>query len=187
MRGPKITLSRSHPDVVRRLFENEVPEIANGTVEIKSVAREAGSRAKVAVHASAEGVDPVGACVGQKGVRVQTIMAELGGEKLDIIEWSEDPVKMIANSLSPAKILSVQLDEEHKEAVVEVLEDQLSLAIGRSGQNVRLAARLTGWKIDISGKSLAQVGDDNQPGESAEDLDENSDVQDVQTSASEEE
>src|SRR6476469_814935 len=126
-RGPKITLSRSHPDIVRKLFEMEVPEIFNGAVEIKSVAREAGSRSKIAVASMQEGIDPIGACVGQKGTRVQTVMAELGGEKIDIIEWSEDPVKFIANALSPAKILNVQVNEEAKEAKVGVLEDQLSL------------------------------------------------------------
>lgn len=153
-KGPKITLSRSHPDMVRKLFELEVPEIYNGSVEIKSVAREAGSRSKIAVIANQEGIDPIGSCVGQKGSRVQTVMAELGGEKIDIIEYSEDPVKFIANSLSPAKILNVQLNVEDKEAKVGVLEDQLSLAIGKSGQNVRLAARLTGWKIDINGEKI---------------------------------
>jgi len=159
-KGPKITLSRSHPDMVRKLFEVEVPEIYNGSVEIKSVAREAGSRSKIAVIANEDGIDPIGACVGQRGSRVQTVMAELGSEKIDIIEWSDDPVKFIANSLSPAKILNVQLDEEAKEAKVGVLEDQLSLAIGKAGQNVRLAARLTGWKIDISGESMG--GEDHQ-------------------------
>lgn len=153
-RGPKITLSRSHPDIVRKLFELEVPEIYNGIVEIKAVAREAGSRSKIAVFSTQDGVDPIGACVGQKGTRVQTVMAELGGEKIDIIEWNEDSVKFIANSLSPAKILNVQLNEEEKAANVGVLEDQLSLAIGKAGQNVRLAARLTGWKIDINGEKI---------------------------------
>ena len=153
-RGPKITLSRSHPDMVRKLFELEVPEIFNGSVEIKSVAREAGSRSKIAVIANQDGIDPIGSCVGQRGSRVQTVMAELGGEKIDIIEYSDDPVKFIANSLSPAKIINVQLDEENKEAKVGVLEDQLSLAIGKAGQNVRLAARLTGWKIDINGEKI---------------------------------
>lgn len=153
-RGPKITLSRSHPDMVRKLFELEVPEIFNGTVEIKAVAREAGSRSKIAVFSNQDGVDPIGSCVGQKGSRVQTVMAELSGEKIDIIEWSEDPVKFIANSLSPAKILNVQLNEDAKEAKVGVMEDQLSLAIGKAGQNVRLAARLTGWKIDINGEKI---------------------------------
>lgn len=153
-KGPKITLSRSHPDMVRKLFELEVPEIFNGSVEIKAVAREAGSRSKIAVFSNQDGIDPIGSCVGQKGSRVQTVMAELGGEKIDIIEWSEDPVKFIANGLSPAKILNVQLDEDAKEAKVGVLEDQLSLAIGKAGQNVRLAARLTGWKIDINGEKI---------------------------------
>ncbi len=153
-KGPKITLSRSHPDIVRKLFELEVPEIFNGTVEIKAVAREAGSRSKIAVTSTQEGIDPIGACVGQKGTRVQTVMAELGGEKIDIIEWSDDHVKFIANALSPAKILNVQLDMEEKEAKVGVLEDQLSLAIGKAGQNVRLAARLTGWKIDINPENI---------------------------------
>ncbi|HYE22486.1 MAG TPA: transcription termination factor NusA [Verrucomicrobiae bacterium] len=148
-KGPKITLSRSHPDVVRRLFELEVPEIFNGIVEVKAIAREAGSRTKIAVWSSQEGVDPIGACVGQRGTRVQVVMNELNGEKIDIISWSEDPVKFIANALSPAKILNVTLNEDSKEAKVGVLEDQLSLAIGKAGQNVRLAARLTGWKIDI--------------------------------------
>lgn len=153
-KGPKITVSRSHPDIVRKLFEVEVPEIFNGTVEIKSVAREAGSRSKIAVFAAQDGIDPIGACVGQKGTRVQTVMAELGGEKIDIIEYSDDPVKYIANALSPAKILNVKTDLENKEAVVGVMEDQLSLAIGKAGQNVRLAARLTGWKIDINGEKI---------------------------------
>src|SRR3989344_3643556 len=153
-KGPKITLSRSHPDMVRRLFEIEVPEVSSGVIEIKAIAREAGSRSKIAVTSLQEGVDPIGACVGQRGTRVQTVMGELGGEKIDIIEWDEDHVKFIANSLSPAKILSVELKEETKEAKVEVMEDQLSLAIGKAGQNVRLAARLTGWKIDIAGQDL---------------------------------
>ncbi len=156
-KGPKITLSRSHPDMVRKLFELEVPEIFNGTVEIKAVAREAGSRSKIAVTSTQEGIDPIGACVGQKGTRVQTVMSELGGEKIDIIEWSEDPVKFIANSLSPAKIVNVQLNMEEQTAKVGVMEDQLSLAIGKSGQNVRLGARLTGWKIDIASEGGAVV------------------------------
>jgi len=158
-KGPKITLSRSHPDMVRKLFELEVPEIYNGTVEIKAIAREAGSRTKIAVFSNQEGIDPIGACVGQRGTRVQTVMGELGGEKIDIIEWDEDSVKLIANSLSPAKILNVQLDTEEKSAKVGVLEDQLSLAIGKAGQNVRLAARLTGWKIDINGEKVSPEGE----------------------------
>lgn len=155
-KGPKITLSRSHPDVVRRLFEIEVPEIYNGVIEIKAIAREAGSRSKVAVTSLQEGVDPIGACVGQRGTRVQTVMGELGGEKIDIIAWDEDPVKFIANALSPAKIINVELNEEAKEARVGAMEDQLSLAIGKAGQNVRLAARLTGWKIDIAGEKIGE-------------------------------
>jgi len=150
-KGPKITLSRSHPDMVRRLFEIEVPEVHSGVVEIKSVAREAGSRAKVAVWSNQEGIDPIGSCVGQRGTRVQTVMSELGGEKIDIIAWSEDPVKFIANALSPAKIISVELDEENKVARVTAPEDQLSLAIGKEGQNVRLAAKLTGYRIEVEG------------------------------------
>ncbi len=163
-KGPKITLSRSHPDMVRKLFELEVPEIYNGSVEIKAVAREAGSRSKVAVMSSQDGVDPIGSCVGQRGSRVQTVMAELSGEKIDIIEYSDDPVKFIAHALSPAKILNVMLDEASKEAKVGVLEDQLSLAIGKAGQNVRLAARLTGWKIDINGEKIG--GEEVATGES---------------------
>jgi transcription termination/antitermination protein NusA len=159
-KGPKITLSRSHPDVVRRLFEIEVPEIFNGIVEIKAIAREAGSRSKIAVWSSQEGVDPIGACVGQRGTRVQVIMSELNGEKIDIIAWSEDSVKFIANALSPAKILNVTLNDETKEAKVGVLEDQLSLAIGKAGQNVRLAARLTAWKIDIAEEKISGSNDD---------------------------
>ncbi len=154
-KGPKITLSRSHPDVVRRLFEIEVPEIFNGIVEVKAIAREAGSRTKIAVWSSQDGVDPIGACVGQRGTRVQVIMGELNGEKIDIISWAEDSVKFIANALSPAKILNVTLNESAKEAKVGVLEDQLSLAIGKAGQNVRLAARLTGWKIDIAEEKIS--------------------------------
>jgi len=154
-KGPKITLSRSHPDVVRKLFEIEVPEIFNGIVEVKAIAREAGSRTKIAVWSSQDGVDPIGACVGQRGSRVQMIMGELGGEKIDIISWSEDSVKFIANALSPAKILNVTLNQDAKEAKVGVLEDQLSLAIGKAGQNVRLAARLSGWKIDIAEEKIS--------------------------------
>src|SRR3989338_9517512 len=153
-KGPKITLSRSHPDVVRRLFELEVPEIFNGIVEVKAIAREGGSRTKIAVWSQQEGVDAIGACEGQRGTRVQVIMSELNGEKIDIIAWSEDTVKFIANALSPAKILNVTLNEDLKEAKVGVLSDQLSLAIGKAGQNVRLAARLTGWKIDIAEEKI---------------------------------
>ena len=150
-KGPGIALSRSHADMVKKLFELEVPEIFSGTVEIKAVAREAGERSKIAVYSNEEGVDPIGSCVGQKGTRVQTIIDELGGEKIDIILWDEDPAKFISAALSPAKILKVELSEESQEAKVTVMEDQLSLAIGKRGQNVRLAAKLTNWKIDILG------------------------------------
>ncbi len=148
-KGPGITLSRSHPNLVQKLFGIEVPEIFSGTVEIKSLAREAGSRAKIAVVSNEEGVDPIGSCVGQKGTRVQAVIDELGGEKIDIIEWSDDVAKFISNALSPAKVLNVKINESKKEAKVTVPADQLSLAIGKHGQNVRLAAKLTGWKIDV--------------------------------------
>lgn len=148
-KGPEIILSRTHPDIVKKLFELEVPEIAAGSVEIKSIAREAGSRTKIAVFSKKEEIDPIGACVGQRGTRVQTVIAELGGEKIDIIQWDENPVRFITNALAPAKVISIKLDEKEKHAVVEVAENQLSLAIGSEGQNVRLAVKLTGWKIDI--------------------------------------
>jgi transcription termination/antitermination protein NusA len=150
-KGPGIILSRSHPALVQKLFEIEVPEIFAGTVEIKAMAREAGSRTKIAVSSSEEGIDPIGSCVGQKGTRVQAVIDELGGEKIDIIEWNDDPAKFISNALSPAKVLHAELDEERREARVSVPADQLSLAIGKQGQNVRLAAKLTGWKIDVVG------------------------------------
>jgi len=157
-RGPQIVISRSHSNMLRRLLELEVPEIFNGTVEIKSIAREAGSRSKVAVAARQPGVDPVGACVGMRGVRIQSIVNELGGEKIDVIEWNPEPSTFTAKALSPAKVLSVQLEEdpvEGKTANVVVPDDQLSLAIGRAGQNARLAAKLTGWRIDIQGVTEA--------------------------------
>ncbi|MGI6097984.1 MAG: transcription termination factor NusA, partial [Dethiobacteria bacterium] len=147
-KGPQILVSRTHPGFIKRLFELEVPEIYDGTVEIKSVAREAGSRTKIAVYSANKDVDPVGACVGPKGSRVQTVSNELK-EKIDIIKWSEDPKEFIANSLSPSKVLSVEIDEEAKMAKVIVPDYQLSLAIGKEGQNARLAAKLTSWKIDI--------------------------------------
>jgi N utilization substance protein A len=148
-RGVFLKLSRSHPKFLQELFAAEVPEISAGAVEIKAISREAGSRSKVAVHSNDENVDPVGALVGQRGVRVTTIMSELGGEKIDIIEWSETPSEFITDSLSPAKINKIEIDEETKVAKVTVSNDQQSLAIGKGGQNVRLAAKLTGWKIDI--------------------------------------
>ena len=149
-KGPQVFLSRSHPGLVKRLFELEVPEIEDGTVEIRGIAREAGSRTKMAVYTEFENVDPVGSCVGTRGARVQAIVDELNGEKIDIIPWSEDPAELIANVLSPAKVEKVIIDqEEEKMATVVVPDYQLSLAIGKEGQNVRLAARVSGWKIDI--------------------------------------
>ena len=156
-KGPGLLLSRTHPEMVRHLFSLEVPEIFTGTVEIKAVAREAGSRTKIAVFSAEEGVDPIGSCVGQKGTRVQTIIDALGGEKIDIIEWNENVEKFISAALSPAKVMSVQLFEEEKRAIVTVPDDQLSLAIGKRGQNVRLAAKLTGWKIDVAGGVKPEV------------------------------
>ncbi len=150
---PIVYISRSHPNLVRKLFEQEVPEIANGIVEIVSIAREAGSRTKMAVTSRDENVDSVGACVGQRGLRVQAIMDELMGEKIDIIEWDSDDITFISNSLNPAKVVKVDIYPEEKVAVVVVPDQQLSLAIGREGQNARLAARLTGWKIDIKSES----------------------------------
>ena len=149
-RGPAVLLSRAHPKLVLELFRMEVPEIDNGTVVVKSIAREASSRTKIAVASQEEGVDPIGSLVGQKGVRVQTVINELSGEKVDIILWNDKPKDFIANALSPAKTLEVKiLDEKRKHALVEVSDDQFSLAIGKRGQNVRLAAKLTGWKIDV--------------------------------------
>ena len=148
-RGPQILVSRTHKGFLRRLFELEVPEIHAGTVEVKAIAREAGSRSKVAVSSRQEGLDPVGATVGQRGARVQSVVAELAGEKIDVIPWSDAPGVFVANALSPAQVLSVDIDEEHRIANVTVPERMLSLAIGREGQNARLAARLTGWRIDI--------------------------------------
>ena len=153
-KGPVITVSRTHPGLIKRLLELEVPGVYDGVVEIKAIAREAGARSKVAVYSHDENVDPVGACVGHRGVRIQSIVSELRGEKIDVIEWSENPAIFVANSLSPAKVLAVSINQEYKIARVIVPNSQLSLAIGREGQNARLAARITGWKIDI--KSEAQ-------------------------------
>lgn len=155
-KGPQIFVSRSHPGLLKRLFEIEVPEIFDGTVEIKSVAREAGDRSKISVHAENEEVDPVGSCVGQKGQRVQAIVNELKGEKIDIVKWSDDPVVFVANALSPSKVLEVIVKEQDKATTVIVPDYQLSLAIGKRGQNARLAAKLTGWKIDIKSETEAR-------------------------------
>ncbi len=152
-KSPQIFISRTHPGLVKRLLELEVPEIHDGTVEIKTIAREAGSRTKIAIFSKNENVDPVGACVGQKGSRIRTIVEELKGEMLDVIKWSSNPQEYIASSLSPAKVVRVDVDEENKVARVVVPDFQLSLAIGKEGQNARLAAKLTGWKIDIKSES----------------------------------
>ena len=155
-KGPRITVSRTHPELVKRLFEYEVTEIADGTVEIMGIAREAGSRTKMAVYSSNPDVDPVGACVGVNGSRVNAIVEELRGEKIDIINWSDEPKVSIENALSPAKVLSVEVDVEEKKASVSVPDFQLSLAIGKEGQNARLAARLTGYKIDIKSEPVPE-------------------------------
>ena len=154
-RGPQVLVSRTHKGFLRRLFELEVPEIHAGTVEIKAIAREPGSRSKVAVASRQEGLDPVGATVGQRGARVQAVVAELAGEKIDVIEWSEDPAVFVAKALSPAQVVAVHIDEEHRIANVVVPEKMLSLAIGREGQNARLAAKMTGWRIDIRSDAQA--------------------------------
>lgn len=155
-KGPQVLLSRTHPDLLKRLFELEVPEIHDGIVEIKSVAREAGMRSKIAVYAKDESVDPIGSCVGHRGFRVQAIVDELRNEKIDIVKWSEDPAVYIANALSPAKVVSVDVAENEKMSRVVVPDYQLSLAIGKEGQNARLAAKLTGWKIDIKSETQAE-------------------------------
>ncbi|MFW6410050.1 MAG: transcription termination factor NusA [Halanaerobiales bacterium] len=158
-KGPRILVSRTHPGLLKRLFELEVPEIFDGTVEIKAVAREAGRRSKMAVISRNEDVDPVGACVGPKGMRVQAVVDQLNGEKIDIIEWDDDPKSLIANALNPAEVMEVIADNEEKEARVVVPDFQLSLAIGKEGQNARLAAKLTGWKVDI--KKESEIKDSN--------------------------
>jgi len=156
-KGPKVIVSRSHPELLRRLFELEVPEVYNGTVEIKSIAREAGFRSKIAVAAKQEGIDPVGCCVGLRGIRIQNIVSELNGEKIDVVQWNPDPATFIANALSPAHIVSVGLNEDKESATVIVPDKQLSLAIGKEGQNARLAAKLSGWRIDIKSVSMAEA------------------------------
>jgi len=156
-RGPRVVVSRSHPDLLRRLFELEVPEVFNGIVELKAVAREAGYRSKIAVAARQEGIDPVGCCVGLRGIRIQNIVSELNGEKIDVVTWNPDAATFIANALSPAQVLSVALEDTEGVAVVVVPDKQLSLAIGKEGQNVRLAAKLSGWRIDIKSASEADA------------------------------
>jgi len=156
-KGPKVIVSRSHPELLRRLFELEVPEVYNGTVEIKSIAREAGFRSKIAVAAKQEGIDPVGCCVGLRGIRIQNIVSELNGEKIDVVMWNPEPANFIANALSPAHIVGVELNKGEQVATVIVPDKQLSLAIGKEGQNARLAAKLTGWRIDIKSASSAEA------------------------------
>jgi N utilization substance protein A len=168
-RGIVLKLSRSHPRFLAKLFETEAPEIAAGTVEIKAIAREAGSRSKVAVVSHDPHIDPIGSMVGQRGVRVSTVTSELSGEKIDIVEWNEDPALFIEEALSPAEVISLELiDEEHR-AIVTVSEDEQSLAIGKGGQNVRLAAKLTGWKIDIKSAGGAEL-DEEEPEEVEEEI-----------------
>jgi len=167
-RGVNLKLSRTHPELIEGLFAMEAPEIAGGVVEIKSIAREAGSRSKIAVFSNDEHVDPVGSCVGQKGVRVTTVMSELNGEKIDIIPWSPDPATYISSAISPANVLHIEVNENEHKAIVIVSSDQLSLAIGKGGQNVRLAAKLTGWRIDI--KSIEKDGDVAEESISSDDI-----------------
>ena len=155
-KGPQIYVSRTHPELVKRLFEQEVPEVFDGTVEIKSIAREAGSRTKIAVYSKDPNVDAVGACVGQNGYRVNVIVNELCGEKIDIVNWSEDPKEFIAAALSPSKVLAVAINPNEQSARIVVPDQQLSLAIGKEGQNARLSAKLTGWRIDIKSESQAK-------------------------------
>lgn len=195
-KGPQIIVSRAHTGLVKRLFEMEVPEIQTGVVEIVSIAREAGQRTKMAVYSSDEQIDPIGACVGQRGTRVERVVDELRGEKIDIINWSEDPVEYIANALSPAKVVMVYLYEEEQVASVVVPDNHLSLAIGREGQNARLAAKLTGWKIDIKSQSqimesMEQQEDDEYEYDDEEDfilddLDEIQELDDVDEASDEE-
>lgn len=156
-KGPEIIVSRNHPDIIRVLFAREIPEINNGDIEIKNIVRDAGSRAKISVHTDLENLDPIGSCIGQRGARIQTIINELGGEKIDIIQWDADLKKYIANALAPAQVTEVELNEEEQSAIVTVPKDQLSLAIGRDAQNVRLAVQLTGWAISIRDADSGEV------------------------------
>lgn len=172
--SPQVIISRAHADFVRKLFELEIPEIYEGVIEIKSVSRDAGNRSKVAVYSPNENIDPVGSCVGQKGIRIQNIINELGGEKIDVIEWNEDPAIFISAALLPAQVLAVDIKEEERFAQVIVPDDQLSLAIGKSGQNARLAAKLTNWKIDIKSESqFRKILEDAQNSENNESEEEN--------------
>jgi N utilization substance protein A len=172
-RGISIRVSRTHPKLIESLFAMECPEIANGTVEVKAIAREAGQRTKIAVVSHDTSIDPVGACVGQKGVRVTAVMSELHGEKIDIIPWDEDPALFVANSLAPARVFDILIDDNEHTAEVDVPEDQLSLAIGRGGQNVRLAAKLTGWRIDIKGSEAQYTSQEEILEDTFEEISEN--------------
>ena len=172
--NPQVMISRSHPDFVRKLFEFEIPEIYEGVIEIKSVSRDAGNRSKVAVYSENPNIDPVGSCVGQKGIRIQNIINELHGEKIDVIEWNEDPSIYISSALLPAKVMAVDIKEDEKFAQVIVPDDQLSLAIGKYGQNARLAARLTNWKIDIKSESqFREMIANSENSEESENIEEN--------------
>lgn len=190
-KGPEVIVSRAHPEIVKKLFFLEIPEIANGIVEIKAVSREAGARSKIAVSTDDESIDPIGSCIGQRGARIQTIISELKGEKVDIIKYSDNPVEYITNALSPAKISNIEINEEEKEATATVAEDQLSLAIGKSGQNVRLAAKLTGWKIDIvseNGEKVEKDLEEETSDEDSADVEESNDeAETVETTDTEEE
>ena len=168
-RGPQIMLSRTSEELVRTLFEIEIPEVAEGTVTIKGIAREAGARSKVAVTSTDDGVDPIGACIGQRGIRIQTVIQELGGEKIDVIEWSEDPVTFIASALAPAKVKEIELNEDEKTAIALVPADQLSLAIGRGGQNVRLAAKLSGWRLSVRDEAGEDAEEEDKKDKDGED------------------
>lgn len=161
-KDPQVIISRAHPEMIRKLFENEVPEITAGTVELKAIAREAGVRSKVAVYSSEEAIDPVGSLVGRRGVRVQSVMAEIGEEKIDIVLWDDDVKQFIINALAPAKIDEVELDKKTQTAKIKVAADQLSLTIGKSGQNVRLASKLTGWQIEVDKEGIPKVNKDNE-------------------------
>ncbi|MGH2589069.1 MAG: transcription termination factor NusA, partial [Dehalococcoidia bacterium] len=163
VKGPQVIVSRAHRDLIRRLFELEVPEIHRGVVEIKSIAREPGFRSKVAVWSRQEGIDPVGACVGLRGIRIQNVVNELGGERIDVVQWDPDPNRFVAHALSPARVVTVETDEETNTATVVVPDQQLSLAIGKEGQNARLAAKLTGWRIDIKSESMTLREAEGEP------------------------
>lgn len=188
IKGPEIIVSRASAEMIRKLFETEIPEIASGAIDIMGVAREAGSRSKIAVKSNQENIDPIGSCVGQRGARIQTIINELGGEKIDIIEYDEDPSKFISNALSPANVSGIEIDEKEKNAKVIVNEDQLSLAIGKEGQNVRLAAKLTGWKINILKETASGKKEKVEMGEAKpEDLEEKKEIKETEADQTEKE